>query len=710
MELLEPLRMGSNKKDYENLNECWQEGDSKCTSETCVMAFCRSVSCPEAAMHVFRALRPYGNLFVCDNTENLIGDEKKTDFQIQGDDGLLDMFLYTTSLIYGPANKKFTPGAFAMKKHKALKTINLNSKRTQRRNSIGVPSGELEHAYCRSLYGPLVDAETYILVGILHLMLHKFHRSPNFLFGLVIIRVFVVAAQKEQICKSYYSIIYNVYNFIYHKISQSMIPTQITEAADCGCGMCLFHMNLTKNDIRDSVAVLTTMLNKMSPQDIRMEKKNAFPFEILRLIYRLNQITNTIDYESFYLNELYSRIDIKEEYKNYKCKKETVILYKFTIPVVKKAELLKLENNDMQRTSLQDSFFRALFEGMTEPYLKVTINRKNLYKDTLRILKTTPNWDLKKQLKINFKDEEGVDSGGIIKEFFQLLSEELAADDSLFVEKNSTLWLKPGADLTKMKLLGKIIGIALYNNVILNLPLTPLIFKKFFSTPIGFDDLSLIEPEIHNTLCNMEKMTSEEFESLGMNFVVDCEMEGETVRKHLVKNAENTRLSKTNFLLFRDLYSKYYIDEMVSNEFTEVLDGFYSVIIGHSIDGFNYVELEKIVVGCGRIDYDQIKKHCIYQGYTEDALVVRHFWTIIGSFSKEMKRKLLKFITGNDRLPIGRAEALKFTIMKNGCDTDRLPSAQTCFNTILLPEYATYDKLHDKLVRAVEMTAGFYLM
>ena len=140
------------------------------------------------------------------------------------------------------------------------------------------------------------------------------------------------------------------------------------------------------------------------------------------------------------------------------------------------------------------------------------------------------------------------------------------------------------------------------------------------------------------------------------------------------------------------------------------MDGFYSVIIGSSIEGFNYYELEKIVVGIDQLDIDKIKKTCIYQGYTSNATIVKWFWSIVEDYNLDMQKKLLKFITGNDRLPIGGPDALNLTIMKNGCDTNRLPSSQTCFNTILLPEYSSYDKLMEKMQKALDMTAGFYLM
>lgn len=682
-----------------------------CNSPTCLKAFCRPYNTPEMGFQIIKTLSFYGKLFNCDFTEQLLSSNYEFTYEPTITNVYLDLFLYSIKLIYGHENnKKFTPRSFKMKKTKTLKLVDLNNKSKIRRNSVNIPMNDLEHSFCNSL-NELNENDSYILTGILHLMLNKFQRSPNFLFGLIIIRLFIFLSKKSRICESYYSTLYNVFNFIWHKLSSALIQIDIPEHKKCNLDKdCLFQLNFTKNDMVGSLETVKQMINELSCDDFKENKKNTFLFEIFQLIYKINQQSCVVSYECFYLYEFYSNLNIALEYKELKLKKETPIIYKFTIPVQKKAELLKLENCDMQRGSLQDSFFRSLFEGITEPYLTLAIRREYIYEDALKILKNTSNRDLRKQLKISFINEDGVDSGGIIKEFFQLLSNAIKTDKELFIEKNSTLWLKPGADLNKMKIIGKIIGIALYNNVILNIPFNTLLFKKFINKPILFEDLNYIEPEIYISLCNMEKLSTTEFNNLGLTFEIEYE-ENETIKKELLlKNGHLIKVTKNNFYMFKELYASLYIDKMIFNEFTEVLDGFYSVIIGSSIEGFNYYELEKIVVGIDQLDIDKIKKTCIYQGYTSNATIVKWFWSIVEDYNLDMQKKLLKFITGNDRLPIGGPDALNLTIMKNGCDTNRLPSSQTCFNTILLPEYSSYDKLMEKMQKALDMTAGFYLM
>ena len=53
------------------------------------------------------------------------------------------------------------------------------------------------------------------------------------------------------------------------------------------------------------------------------------------------------------------------------------------------------------------------------------------------------------------------------------------------------------------------------------------------------------------------------------------------------------------------------------------------------------------------------------------------------------KRRLLSFITGSDRVPIDGLRNLRppFTISRNGAHSSRLPTAHTCFNHLLLPQY-----------------------
>jgi ubiquitin-protein ligase E3 A len=75
------------------------------------------------------------------------------------------------------------------------------------------------------------------------------------------------------------------------------------------------------------------------------------------------------------------------------------------------------------------------------------------------------------------------------------------------------------------------------------------------------------------------------------------------------------------------------------------------------------------------------------------------------------KRQFLQFVTGSERVPVGGLATLQppFLIAKNGGQSERLPTAHTCFNSLLLPEYDTKEWLRDRLLLALQNSTGFGL-
>ena len=59
---------------------------------------------------------------------------------------------------------------------------------------------------------------------------------------------------------------------------------------------------------------------------------------------------------------------------------------------------------------------------------------------------------------------------------------------------------------------------------------------------------------------------------------------------------------------------------------------------------------------------------------------------------------------------MGGLQELSLLIQKAGPDSDRLPTAHTCFNALLLPDYRDPEhKLRRLLVAAIENSEGFGL-
>lgn len=108
----------------------------------------------------------------------------------------------------------------------------------------------------------------------------------------------------------------------------------------------------------------------------------------------------------------------------------------------------------------------------------------------------------------------------------------------------------------------------------------------------------------------------------------------------------------------------------------------------------------------------ELESACLYDdGYSPQHGLIKEFWEVVHQdLTPEQHKQLLVFVTGSDRVPIRGLKDLMFVIQRNGPDSDRLPTALTCFSRLLLPEYADKDKMRERLVTAIENSNGFGLV
>ena len=77
----------------------------------------------------------------------------------------------------------------------------------------------------------------------------------------------------------------------------------------------------------------------------------------------------------------------------------------------------------------RNNMVMSILEGsMPMPYFKMRLQRNNLLVDALSFIELQEEENpsiLRKQLFIEFENEQGIDQGGVSKEFFQLGIDEL---------------------------------------------------------------------------------------------------------------------------------------------------------------------------------------------------------------------------------------------------------------------------------------------
>lgn len=352
------------------------------------------------------------------------------------------------------------------------------------------------------------------------------------------------------------------------------------------------------------------------------------------------------------------------------------------------------------------------------PYLRLNVRRDHLIDDALHRLELvameSPS-SLKKQLVVEFEGEQGIDEGGVSKEFFQLVVEEIFNPDIAMFTLNSetqTYWFNPTSfeSDAQFKLIGIILGLAIYNNVILDVHFPMVVYRKLLGRRGTFHDLQDWNPSLAKGLQQLLDYKGDDMEEVFVqSFRITYKDVFGTVLSHDLKEHGDTILvNQDNKWEFVDSYTDFLLNKSIEKQFRAFRRGFLLVTDDSPLEMlFRPEEVELLVCGSKNFDFNALEESTEYDGYTANSPIIRHFWELVHEFSQEQKRKLLQFATGSDRVPVGGLSKLKLVIARHGTDSERLPTAHTCFNVLLLPEYSSKEKLADRLLKAINYSKGF---
>lgn len=202
--------------------------------------------------------------------------------------------------------------------------------------------------------------------------------------------------------------------------------------------------------------------------------------------------------------------------------------------------------------------------GMGALYLLLEVRREHILEDTLRQIQGN-NVNFKKPLRIMFQGEPGIDEGGVKKEFFQILIKQLFDPNFgmfSYNEKERLYWFNGHTHEppVNFELIGILMGLAIYNNIILDVPLPMACYKKLLFQEPNFDDLKEWQPEIAQSLdfiLSYDNPDSPLEQTLGINFTIEVENWGEKVDHELKPDGSNTMVTEENREEYVDLYVNY---------------------------------------------------------------------------------------------------------------------------------------------------------
>ena len=390
-----------------------------------------------------------------------------------------------------------------------------------------------------------------------------------------------------------------------------------------------------------------------------------------------------------------------------------------------KNEIIHLFNIQQQRSSRnrltdfprEDSdssdFLNFLLNRNRSIMLK--IRRDHLIEDTLNEL-SNPDVNLQSAIKVKFSGEQGVDEGGVRKEFFILLIRQIFDPKYgmfSYNDKTRLYWFNHYSFEPKIKyeLIGKIFGLAIYNNTILDVKLPIIVYKKLLGMKPTLDDMKECDPELYKTLNYLRTTNNENIkDELDTNFIVIDDKFGEKLIIPLKENGENIMVDINNKDEYVDLYIDWYFNKSIREYYNSFEKGFYCAFNKNLSKILTPEELELIICGTQFLDFNELKKACQYEEYNKDSESIKYFWEILLDFNEEEKKKFLSFVTGCDRAPIDGLGSLHITVSNGGTDLNQLPSAHTCFNNLILPDYKDKEKMKKAILTAINYSEGFGLI
>ncbi|XP_019647269.1 PREDICTED: ubiquitin-protein ligase E3A-like isoform X1 [Branchiostoma belcheri] len=432
-----------------------------------------------------------------------------------------------------------------------------------------------------------------------------------------------------------------------------------------------------------------------------------------------------LPFTDFHNEPLNEQLEVDKDYTYYKSQLEdrfSFLNYPFILTPATKSLALYYDNRVRMFSERRMTVLYSLVQGqVVQPYLKLRVRRDHIIDDALvrlEMISMENPADLKKQLYVEFEGEQGIDEGGVSKEFFQLVVEEIFnADYGMFIYDDQThmYWFNPSSFETdaQFKLIGIVLGLAIYNNVILDVHFPMVVYRKLMAKKGTFLDLQDSHPVLHQSLKSMLEYEGDVEEDFMATFCVGMsDLFGGSSTHELKENGNNVPVTVDNRQEYVDLYADYILNKSVEKQFTAFRQGFHMVTDESPLEEFfRPEEIELLICGCPDFDFKALEESTDYDGgFTRDSQTVKDFWELVHGFSEDEKKQLLMFATGSDRVPVGGLSKLKLVIARNGPDSDRLPTSHTCFNVLLLPEYSSKDKLRERLLKAITHAKGFGML
>ena len=386
----------------------------------------------------------------------------------------------------------------------------------------------------------------------------------------------------------------------------------------------------------------------------------------------------------------------------------------------------------------------------------IRVRRETVVRDVLREFSRFGRGNLEKRLIVMYEGESGVDAGGLTKDMFTRLFHQIFAENvGMFVasedgssgttgeiglERGERTYL-PSTKcelVSYMEALGKVLAKVVMDGHTIDAKFAPVLYKFLLldtttaagmgsygggggsthgssshgssshgdgSSTIGFSDLESFDgqlfAQLHDNILN-RTITPEYADNLALDF------------EDLMPNGEHRVVTDANKIEYLNLRAQHILIGQRHRQLSAIRKGFHILPWNDNFRRFNEMDFRMLICGPSNIDAVTVIENIDFDhGDWKRSKTLEHVAKYLKSLEKEKDglRKFLRFVTGSPGIPamgLKKTEGqpagqICFTRLPN---SQRLPEAHTCFNTVDMPDYNDYDVLKSKMDQAMNGDDG----
>ena len=191
-------------------------------------------------------------------------------------------------------------------------------------------------------------------------------------------------------------------------------------------------------------------------------------------------------------------------------------------------------------------FHESCKKKLTNRIFHIKVHRDKIIEDSLAQVQLSPIDTFLGEISVQFAGEQGIDMGGLKREWFTLLIKSLFNPEiALFTEDREP---NPGSKLNPEHLFyfnfaGKMIARAIIDNINVDCPLSNVLCKEILGVKVTLRDLEKTDEQLFNSL---KWISQNDVSELDMRFTFGADELGEHKEIPLVEDGENVVVTNEN--------------------------------------------------------------------------------------------------------------------------------------------------------------------